>query len=148
MGHPLLRLLYHLGLPFDVNYRLECESCQLGKHHRVSYPSQLNKVSLCLFQLVHLDVWGPCRVPNRQGFKYFVTFVDNYSCATWLYLLKEHPKVLYVFESFFTKIKTQFNIVIAILRYDNALEYNHSTLSEFCRKQGIIHQTSCSYSPQ
>ena len=91
---------------------------------------------------------GQLNFTNRQGFKYFVTFVDDYSRATWLYLLKEHSEVLYVFESFFTEIKTQFNIAIAILRSDNALEYNHSTLSEFCRKQRIIHQTSCSYSPQ
>lgn len=64
LGHPPLRLLYHLGLPFDVNSRLDCESCQLGKHHCVSYPSQFNKVSPCLFQLVHSDLWGSCRVPN------------------------------------------------------------------------------------
>lgn len=49
---------------------------------------------------------------------------------------------------FFNEIKTQFNVAIETLRSDSAREYRHSAPSEFCRKQGIIHQTSCSYSPQ
>lgn len=73
----------------------------MGKHHRVFYPSRVNKVSPRLFQLVHLDVWGLCMVPNSQGFKYFVTFADDCSYAAWLYLLKEQSKEPHVFEFFF-----------------------------------------------
>jgi len=35
---------------------LDCESCQLGKYHRISYPDRVNKTANNLFVLVHLDV--------------------------------------------------------------------------------------------
>ncbi|RVW31012.1 Retrovirus-related Pol polyprotein from transposon TNT 1-94 [Vitis vinifera] len=31
------------------------------------------------FELVHTDVWGPCRTASTLGFQYFVTFIDDYS---------------------------------------------------------------------
>ncbi|RVW87653.1 Retrovirus-related Pol polyprotein from transposon RE1 [Vitis vinifera] len=39
---------------------LACESCQLGKHTRVSFPKRLNNRAKFPFELVHIDVWGPC----------------------------------------------------------------------------------------
>ena len=35
---------------------LECESCQLGKHHRLSYPNRVNKKVDKPFDLVHSNV--------------------------------------------------------------------------------------------
>ena len=37
-------------------YTLECESYQLGKHHRTSYPNRVNNSSSSLFDLVHSDI--------------------------------------------------------------------------------------------
>ena len=68
---------------------LDCESCQLGKHHCVTFVSRVNKHELSPFMLVHSDVWGPSRVTSKLGFHCFVTFLDDHSRATWLYLMKE-----------------------------------------------------------
>ncbi|KAL6312798.1 hypothetical protein AAG906_021430 [Vitis piasezkii] len=61
---------------------LACESCQLGKHTRVSFPKCLNNRAKSPFELVHIDVWGPCRTASTLGFQYFVTFIDDYSRCT------------------------------------------------------------------
>ena len=45
-------------------------------------------------------------------FKYFVTFVDDFSYATWFYLMKSR-----------SKIQTQFHVSVQTLRSDNAKEY-------------------------
>ncbi|GJY42158.1 ribonuclease H-like domain-containing protein, partial [Tanacetum coccineum] len=37
-------------------------------------------------ELVHLDLWGPYRVSSREGFKYFLTIVDDYSRAPFFSL--------------------------------------------------------------
>ncbi|RVX11393.1 Retrovirus-related Pol polyprotein from transposon RE1 [Vitis vinifera] len=59
-----------------------CESCQLGKHTRVSFPKRLNNRAKSPFELVHTDVWGLCRTASTLGFQYFVTFIDDYSRLT------------------------------------------------------------------
>jgi len=43
---------------------LDCESCELGKHHCATFQSQVNSRSSSVFELVHSDVWGPSRVPS------------------------------------------------------------------------------------
>ncbi|WMV24566.1 hypothetical protein MTR67_017951 [Solanum verrucosum] len=46
-------------------------------------------------------------------------------------------------------IERQFNIKVKMIRFDNALELGGSNLSsEFFASQGIIHQTSCTHTPQ
>ncbi|XP_042501401.1 uncharacterized protein LOC122079200 [Macadamia integrifolia] len=81
LGHlalPRLQLLFPSFLHIST---LECEACELGKHHQVSFPYRSVSHSPS-FSLVHSDIWGPCRVSNRFGFRYFVTFVDDHSCLT------------------------------------------------------------------
>ena len=53
---------------------LACESCQLGKHTRVSFPKRLNNRAKSPFELVHTDVWGPCRTASTLGFQLFCHF--------------------------------------------------------------------------
>ncbi|RVX19308.1 Retrovirus-related Pol polyprotein from transposon RE2 [Vitis vinifera] len=67
---------------FSTLSSLPCESCQLGKHTRVSFPKRLNNRAKSPFELVHTDVWGPCRTASTLGFQYFVTFIDDYSRCT------------------------------------------------------------------
>nr|GEV83579.1 zinc finger, CCHC-type [Tanacetum cinerariifolium] len=45
-------------------------------------------------ELVHLDLLGLYRVSSREGFKYFLTIVDDYSRAVWTYLLKTKDESL------------------------------------------------------
>ncbi|GKC01982.1 ribonuclease H-like domain-containing protein [Tanacetum coccineum] len=40
--------------------------------------------SKTLGELVHLDLWGPYRVHSKEGYRYFLTIVDDYSRATGL----------------------------------------------------------------
>ncbi|RVW62000.1 Retrovirus-related Pol polyprotein from transposon RE1 [Vitis vinifera] len=70
------------GPRFSTLSSLPCESCQLGKHTRVSFPKRLNNRAKSPFELVHTDVWGPCRTASTLGFQYFVTFIDDYSRLT------------------------------------------------------------------
>ena len=65
-------------------------------------------------------------------------FVDDCSRTTWLYLLKEQSEVPVVFESFFNEIKNQFGVSIQILRFDNALEYYHSSLTRVCENNTCL----------
>lgn len=148
LGHPSLASLKKLVPSLHHLESLNCESCQFGKHHHVSYPPRVNKRSAHHFDLVHSDVWGPCPVDSKLGFRYFVTFVDDYSRVTWLYLMKSRSELFSIFVSFVTKIQTQFRITLKTLRSDNAKEYFSTSFSSFMRQHGIIHESSCVDTPQ
>ncbi|RVW97202.1 hypothetical protein CK203_030011 [Vitis vinifera] len=79
LGHPSLSKFQKMVPHFSTLLSLACESCQLGKHTRISFPKRLNNRAKSPFELVHTDVWGPCRTAPTLGFQYFVTFIDDYS---------------------------------------------------------------------
>ena len=54
--HPSLSKFRKLVPHFSSLSSLECESCQLGKHTRVSFPKCLDHRTKSLFELVHTDV--------------------------------------------------------------------------------------------
>ncbi|KAJ9542902.1 LOW QUALITY PROTEIN: hypothetical protein OSB04_029408 [Centaurea solstitialis] len=147
LGHPSLRSLKKLCPEFSHLMSLQCESCQFVKHQRVHLSPRVNKRVVSPFQLVHSNVWGPCPVTSKTGFRYFVTFVDDYSRVTWLYLMKNQSEVFNHLCSFHSKIKTQFQTSIKTLRSDNAKEYLSQSVQSYMLQQGIIHESSCVDTP-
>ena len=82
LGHPSLPLLKKLYPQSSSLSLLNCELCQYAKLHRVHLSPRFNKRASAPFELVHYDVWGPCPVLSPTEFKYFVTFVDDFSRVT------------------------------------------------------------------
>lgn len=122
LGHPSLSKLKMVsGLPQLESLR--CESCQLGKYVRVSFSNRINNRVMAPFDVVHFDVWGPSRFPSTLGYKYYVTFIDDFSRCTWVFLMKDHSELFNIFKNFCSEILTQFGKTIRILRSDNAKEF-------------------------
>ncbi|RVW36465.1 Retrovirus-related Pol polyprotein from transposon TNT 1-94 [Vitis vinifera] len=90
LGHPSLSKFQKMVPRFSTLSSLPCESCQLGKHTRVSFPKRLNNRAKSPFELVHTDVWGPCRTTSTIGFQYFVTFIDDYSRSPFTPFMSHH----------------------------------------------------------
>ena len=40
-----------------------------------------------VLELVHTDLCGPMNIRERGGYKYFITFIDDYSRYGYIYLL-------------------------------------------------------------
>ena len=146
LGHPSNKILQILNLS-SLNKVKTCDPCQFAKLHRLPFPEHLNK-SNELFGLIHSDVWGNAPIESKEGFKYFVTFIDDKSRATWLYLLKSKREVCSIFQDFCSMIENQFNTTIKVLRTDNGTEYMNHNFQTFLHSKGIIHQTSCVGTPQ
>ncbi|XP_070019307.1 retrovirus-related Pol polyprotein from transposon TNT 1-94 isoform X2 [Nicotiana sylvestris] len=148
LGHPSLSKLQKMVPSLSSLSTLDCESCQLGKHTRASFSRRVESHAESVFSLVHSDIWGPNRVSSTLRFRYFVSFIDDYSRCTWLFLMKDRSELFSIFQSFCAEIKNQFGVSIRIFRSDNALEYVSSQFQQFMTFHGIINQTSCPYTPQ
>ena len=127
---------------------LECESCQLEKHTHVSFHNRLESYTKSHFELVHTDVWSLSQTTSTLGFRYFVTFIDDFPHCTWLFLMKSRTELFFVLQKFFVEIRNQFHTSICILRSDNALEYLFAPFFAFLSSHGILHQSSCAYTQQ
>ena len=119
----------------------KCDACILAKSHRVSYSTSLNKSDIP-FALIHSDVWGPSPITTSSGIRWFMTFIDDCTRMTWLYLLKHKDDVFSVFQSFHIMIQTQFSAKIQILRSDNGGEYVKKNFQDYFATYGLLHETS------
>ncbi|KAL1220949.1 Retrovirus-related Pol polyprotein from transposon RE1 [Cardamine amara subsp. amara] len=146
LGHPHPKAL-QLALPDQkVQDHKKCEACILGKHCRSVFPDSSTSCDEC-FDLVHSDVWtAPCA--TRDQYKYFVSFIDEKSKYTWITLMPSKSHVLDAFSKFYNYVLTQFGTKIKVLRSDNGGEYTSNAFKKFVGKLGIVHQTSCAYTPQ
>ena len=96
-GHLNFRSLLNLckekkvtGLPMVSCKNGVCSGCVLGKHHWDSF----EKHASAPLQLVHSDLCGPFPTVSFSAFKYFLTFVDDYSRRTWVYFLNSKANYL------------------------------------------------------
>lgn len=89
---------------------------------------KINKTSF-IFELVHCDLWGPYRVQTTQGWKYFLTIVDDFSRATWTFLMSNKKQVSSLFSHFLALVQNQFNHTIKITGTDNDTEFFNQTMS-------------------
>ena len=64
LGHPNISKLQKMVPRFSSLSLIDCESCQLGKHTRVSFPKHLDQQTKSHFELVHTDIWGPSRAES------------------------------------------------------------------------------------
>ncbi|KAA0035624.1 Beta-galactosidase [Cucumis melo var. makuwa] len=126
---------------------LSSDVCIRAKQHRVSFPSQPYKPTQP-FTLIHNDVWGPSKVTTSSGKRWFLTFIDDHTRLTWVYLITDKSEVFAIFQNFYHTIETQFHKKIVILRSDNGREFQNHNLSEFLVSKGIVHQNSCAYPPR
>jgi hypothetical protein len=67
---------------------------------------------------------------------------------TWLYLLKCKDEVFGVFCAFYAIIQNQFSTKIRNLRLDNGGEYANQDFVQYFHKHGLLHELSCSQTPQ
>ncbi|XP_016168907.1 uncharacterized protein LOC107611507 [Arachis ipaensis] len=112
------------------------------KHHRATFSPSNNKSSKP-FDLVHSDVWGPSAISNISGAKWFVSFIDDCTRVTWIFLMKDKSEVFYLFENFYQIVRTQFGSLIKRLRSDNSREYVNQNFSKFLKDNGVIHELTC-----
>lgn len=124
---------------------ISCDVCLRAKQTRQCFPDSLSNAKE-IFDLVHCDLWGPYRTPAFCGSRYFLTLVDDCSRAVWLYLLPDKSSVSTNLQNFLRMIERQFSKKVKKIRSDNGTEF--LCMTRFFKEEGIIHETSCVYTPQ
>lgn len=82
LGHIPYHKMKMMSITSDHSSIQSCMICSKAKQQRLSFPTSVS-VSNAQFELIHIDVWGPYKHATYDGFKYFLTIVDDYNRHTW-----------------------------------------------------------------
>ena len=79
--------------------------------------------AIALLERIHSDFWGPYSVPTLEGDTYMLTFTDDYTRKSWVYLTKTRKQLRTVFLQFKALVELESGHKIKAVRCDNASEY-------------------------
>jgi hypothetical protein len=108
-------------VPFK-SHSTPCDICHYAKQKRLPFPNS-NTRSSHIFELLHVDIWGPNGIVSVNGHKYFLTLVDDFSRFTWIILMKNKTETRNHIMNFVNYIETQFHTKLKSLRSDNGNEF-------------------------
>ena len=94
-----------------------------------------------------MDIFGPVAYISLGGNKYCFIIVDDYSCFTWVFFLRDKSEVHGIFKKFAKSAQNEFDVKIKRVRSDNRMEFKNTNIEEFLAKEGIKHEFSVLYTP-
>ncbi|CAL1405238.1 unnamed protein product [Linum trigynum] len=148
LGHPSPEKASFLFSSIQNKCKVDaCDSCIRAKQTRLPFPRSSIRTNRC-FELVHVDIWGGFKVPTQNSTRYFLTIVDDFSRATWVYLLSYKSDVEGYLKMFINMAETQFDKKVSRVQADNGLEFQTNSLRSFYEDRGIVLQTTCTDTPQ
>ncbi|GBN50530.1 Retrovirus-related Pol polyprotein from transposon TNT 1-94 [Araneus ventricosus] len=83
-----------------------------------------------------------------NGKYYFLTFVDDYSRYSMIYLLSKKDEALSKLKEYIAMTRNKFGRTLKVFRSDNGGEYIGKEIEDFLKEQGIVHQFTVPYSSQ
>lgn len=132
------------GMKIAGNTKLDCNVCTEGKFINSRNRKTDTKASEAL-ELVHTDLAGPIEPTSQDGYKYAISFTDDFSGAISVYFLKNKSDTTLATEKFLADSAPYGKV--KCIRSDNGTEYTGNAFQSLLREKGIRHDTSSPYSP-
>ena len=126
-----------------------CVGCALGKQHREKLVAVSERRVTKPLELIHSDLVGPMEVESFQTHrKYILTFIDDSTRRSWIYLLKTKDEVFSWFKLWKAQVELQSGSKVKTLRSDGGGEYVGQDMRNWLAEQGIVQEFSNAYTPQ
>ncbi|GBM78883.1 Retrovirus-related Pol polyprotein from transposon TNT 1-94 [Araneus ventricosus] len=136
------------GLKGYVESNLNCEVCKLYKHRRTSFKATNFVRSKAPNDLIFMDTWGPIKVTGRNGARYYLSIIDDFSKKTSVYPLREKSEVFRVFKNHVSRAERFIGRKVKCIRTDNGSEFTNDNFKTFCADNGIKHEFTNIYTPE
>lgn len=115
---------------------MACDACTLGKLRQSSSTSSFHRETRVL-DLVHSDLIGPINPHSSSGFKYILTFVDDFTRYNHIYLLKSKDETFSKFRQYKYLVENQTGAKIVKLKSDRGGEYSSNEFLAYLKQEGI-----------
>ncbi|RVW81965.1 Retrovirus-related Pol polyprotein from transposon TNT 1-94 [Vitis vinifera] len=144
----LYSLSLHHGLLCDsssVNSVVGCKRARMNLSSSMLWHKRLGeddtktrkeKIDRCgsTLDLIHTDICGPLSPTALGGYKYFITFIDDFSRFGYVELIHEKSDSLNVFKAFKAKVELQLGKPIKAVKSDRGA----SIMGDMMRLDGIL----------
>ena len=97
---------------------------------------------------VHTDLWGPSPVQTPGHSQYYVSFTDDHTHYTTLYLQKMKAETFASYKSYEAWLSTQFDMKIKCLHLDRGGEYLSKEFSQHLQSKGTEHRVTMHDTPE
>lgn len=124
-----------------------CDTCIQGKKSRNSFSGSRPKTNRVL-ERIHSDICGPFETQTWDGYRYFASFIDDYSHFSYIYLLKNKSDVFERFVEYETIVTALHNVPLSMVTVDQGREYSSNETNQFFKSKGIQIQPSVAYTLQ
>ena len=148
MGHCNIKDIFHLqkvvnGMHFSDKDASDCDTCCKGKMFQ-KLSRKPDKKAKTPFEFVHTDLNGPLK-PSKEGYKFVITFVDDYTGNIAIYFLKQKSDTVAATKRFLADVAPWGTI--KRLRSDNGTEYTSESFKSLMIDNSIRQEFSAPYSP-
>ena len=138
-GPEVLRSLHKITtletpVPIAVDKNCPCEVCALTKMRKMRGEVAQRKKSI--LDLVSIDICGPIDA-DRNGKRYFLHIIDNYSRKRWSYSLISRTEAPEALEEWKLKVELETDLKLRAVRLDNAPELM-KVVRQWERRFGIL----------
>lgn len=124
----------------------KCVSCIEGKLTRAPHTQTATRATRPL-ERVFTDVHGPI-LRSREGFEYWLVFVDQYSGFAAIYTLRKKSDAFTAFKQYKAWAENKLQAKIGILRDDKGGEYSSTEFDQFLRDNGTERERTIKDTPQ
>lgn len=126
-----------------------CESCVYAKSTRKPVGKNWGGEQAAKFcDRVHSDVWGPAPTESIGGRRYYVTFTDDCTRHTHLYLLKRKDGAEGAYEKYAAWCDTQHGTKVKVLRSDRGGEYTGKAFTVRLERDGTVYERTVHDTPE
>lgn len=135
-----------------------CEPCVMGKMKKLPFLKRDRQQARHCFQLVHTDVIGPITPASPEGYRYAITFTDDYSCHPWTFYIRKKGEAQQTYNQFKSDVRAYFKEEVSefkltenfvkFLRSDGGGEYMSGSFQEQLRREGTFHETTTADTPE
>ncbi|RXY71475.1 hypothetical protein DD581_34505 [Klebsiella pneumoniae] len=85
-------------------------------------------------------MFGVLQAPSLGGSLYYVTFIDDATRKTWVYVMKNKSDVFSIFQRWKAFVENETGTKVKCLRSNNGGEYYSQAFESFCASNGIRRQ--------
>jgi hypothetical protein len=93
-------------------------------------------------------VCGPFSVASTTKHRYYVIFVDDFSCKCWIFFMQKKDQTFSKFCEFKALVEKESGKQVKALRSNNGGEYISNEFKEFCSREGIRRELIAPHNPQ
>ena len=124
-----------------------CEPCLSGKMNANPFPPSTTCASKPL-ELIHTNLHGPFKVRTMSGYRYWITFIDNFSQFRAVIFLKSKDEAFDTFKRYKAYVENHLGTKIQCMRIDKGGEYMSNQFINYMLDHGITCQYTVCACPQ